>query len=407
MNVRSLFLDFNSYFTSCEQHLQPRLRGHPVAVTPVVAPTGCCIAVSYEAKAHGVYTGVRVSDARHLCPRIRIIEARPDEYVRLHHRLVRLIDECSWVEQVYSVDEMHCPLTGQWQDPDLATALAYLIKARLREFSPALRCSIGLAPNSWLAKVATDLQKPDGLVLIRPDDLPDVLFPLELTDLPGINKRMLARLHYHGIFTVEELCRASRQRLRRVWGGIEGERFYFRLRGVQVPEPVTRKHVIGHSHVLPPALRTKEGARSTLFRLLHKASVRLRRERYYSRRLYARLDDYHGGGWEDSVSFHETQNGQELNHFLGHLLARQTCPTPHPSHAYVQLLDLVFWRNHTLPLFPKDEERGERLDSACDLCYTRYGRKGLYYGAEHLALVQKAAPVRIPFSRIPDPEYEF
>ena len=90
MSLRSLFIDFNSYFASCEQHLRPELRGKPVAVAPVVAASGCCIAASYEAKAFGVKTGMRVGEAMALCPKIEIVDARPSEYVRLHQSRIPL-----------------------------------------------------------------------------------------------------------------------------------------------------------------------------------------------------------------------------------------------------------------------------------------------------------------------------
>ncbi|MDB4409019.1 hypothetical protein N9165_03040, partial [Akkermansiaceae bacterium] len=86
--LRSLFLDMDSYFASVEQHLQPHLRGRPVGVAPMLVESTCCIAASYEAKAFGVKTGTRVSDARVMCPGIEIVEARPPLYVDVHHRII-------------------------------------------------------------------------------------------------------------------------------------------------------------------------------------------------------------------------------------------------------------------------------------------------------------------------------
>jgi len=407
MPVDCLFLDYNSYFASCEQHLDPSLRGQPVAVTPVIADTGCCIAASYEAKAYGIKTGMRVAEARNRCPHLRLALSRPEAYVRLHHQLFAIVDSCMHIEAVHSIDEMHCPLTGKWKEVPAAIELSHQMKARLRAFSPAIRCSIGLATNQWLAKVATDMQKPDGLTVIRKSDLPDILHPLELMDLPGINRRMLARLHQHGIRTVRELCAAPRDRLRRVWGGIEGERFYFRLRGDPVPLPPTRKVVIGHSHVLSPQLRTAEGVLSVLFRLLHRASTRLRREGYYTGRMQSWVRFYDREDWADQLSFDETQDTLTLNRYLRLMIERSGQRFHQPAHAAVQLLDLVPAQSHTRSLFVRDEQRQERLNHALDACYYRYGKKGLYFGAEHVALEHLAVPMRIPFTRVPDVEHEF
>ena len=115
MTLRSFFIDFDSYFASVEQALRPELKGRPVAVLPVETDTTCCIAASYEAKAYGVKTGTRVFEARRLCPEIIFVEARHDEYIHYHHRLVAAIDSCIPVDAVLSIDEMRCSLTGSWR----------------------------------------------------------------------------------------------------------------------------------------------------------------------------------------------------------------------------------------------------------------------------------------------------
>src|SRR5471030_2931427 len=116
MSLHSLVVDFNSYFASVEQQLRPELRGKAIAVVPVKAESTCCIAASYEAKKFGVKTGTRVSDARHLCPGLQIVEARPALYVESHHKLIAAVESCIHVEEVWSIDEMVCELTGKWKE---------------------------------------------------------------------------------------------------------------------------------------------------------------------------------------------------------------------------------------------------------------------------------------------------
>jgi DNA polymerase IV len=111
--LRSLFVDFNSYFASVEQQLNPALRGRPVGVVPVLAETSCCIAASYEAKALGIGTGTGVAEARRLCPDIAIVLADHAKYVEMHHRAVAVVDTLAPVRQVLSIDEMECELTGR------------------------------------------------------------------------------------------------------------------------------------------------------------------------------------------------------------------------------------------------------------------------------------------------------
>ncbi len=166
--LRSLFLDMDSYFASIEQHLNPRLRGIPVGVAPMLAESTCCIAASYEAKAFGVKTGTRVSDARVMCPGIVIVPSRPPIYVNFHHRIVEIVESCTHVDHVLSIDEMVCWLPTNLRTDSAVETISRAIKAKLTsEFSPAVRCSIGVAPNGWLAKTASKMRKPDGFFIIR------------------------------------------------------------------------------------------------------------------------------------------------------------------------------------------------------------------------------------------------
>ncbi len=111
--VEWLFLDLNSYFASVEQQERPELRGRPIGIVPLVTEHTCCIAVSYEAKAYGVKTGVSLEDAKRLCPHIQLVEARPKLYVEYHHRIVEAVNSCIPVTNVMSVDEMACRLMGR------------------------------------------------------------------------------------------------------------------------------------------------------------------------------------------------------------------------------------------------------------------------------------------------------
>ena len=166
MNLNCLFLDFDSYFASVEQALNPRLWKQPIAIIPMRAETTVCIAASYEAKAFGVKTGTAVGDARRLCPGIRLILARPAVYVEFHHQMVKAVNACLPVTEVASVDEMACQLTGRWRDETEALKLAQQVKQAVAQVA-AVGCSIGIGPNRFLAKMASKLDKPNGLRVIH------------------------------------------------------------------------------------------------------------------------------------------------------------------------------------------------------------------------------------------------
>src|SRR6185436_697897 len=156
----------------------------------------------------GIKTGTLVRDARRLCPDIQLVEARTTLYVTTHHKIVEAVESCLPVTSVLSIDEMVCELRGPDREPTAALAICRDIKMAIRQRVGAfMKCSIGLGPNRLLAKLAADLQKPDGLTTIRREELPERLFSLRLTDFSGIGRRMEARLRKGGITTVEQLCR--------------------------------------------------------------------------------------------------------------------------------------------------------------------------------------------------------
>jgi DNA polymerase IV len=188
--IRWLFLDLNSYFASVEQELRPHLRNRPIAVVPVMADTTCAIAASYEAKAFGVYTGTQIGEAKRLCPGIELVEARHELYVEYHKKIIEAIELCVPVSAVMSIDEMASSLIGREQPLMAALDLARRVKTSIREHvGSTLRCSIGLASNRYLAKIASDMEKPDGLVALTPDILETALSCLVLRDLPFSRRR--------------------------------------------------------------------------------------------------------------------------------------------------------------------------------------------------------------------------
>ena len=401
-----LAVDFNSYFASVEQQLDPALRGRPVGVVPSLADTTCCIAASYEAKKFGVKTGTLVREAKQLCPGITLIVGDHTKYVEYHHRLWAAIDSVLPIWWTPSIDEMHCELNKRDQTPERAKAYAAQIKRVIREqVGECLTCSIGIAPNAYLAKTASDMQKPDGLVVIEKQDLPQILYRLELRDFCGVGPRMEKRLRAHGIQTVEQLCAASREELRQAWGSIEGEAMWARLRGEEVYTPPTEQRSIGHSHVLPPALRNDESAYAIIHRMLQKAAMRLRKMQFVAGAMHVRISYAHHDNWSRDGKFSETHDTIALGHFLDSLWAHRPKgkTVPKPYAVGVTLLALRPEQQQTLPLFA-EEKPHEALYKTVDKLNLRYGKNTVYFGRAHTA--RNSAPMRIAFTRIPDLDTE-
>jgi DNA polymerase-4 len=379
--VQWLFLDLNAFFASCEQQEAPALRGKPVIVVQTLTDSAVAIAASYAAKAFGIKTGTLVREARRLCPAVITVQANHRLYSEYHDRILKAVDTCVPVEKICSIDEMACKLMGTERQVPVARELALKVKRALHEqVGECLTCSIGIAPNVFLGKVGSDLQKPDGLVVITKDVLPDILLRLELQDIYGIGERMEQRLHRAGILTVAELWNATPLRLRRVWGGINGVLFHQMLHGVDIQPPSSRfSKSIGHQHVLEPDLRSKKGAHDFAQHLLTKAAERLRRGDYYCRRLGLHLSWVGDlGGWWDETDFHETRD-------TGFLLARleeiwERVPRTKPLSVGVMLLDLVPADQHQPDLFAADTDRRQTLSPLIDRINDRYGRCSIGFG---------------------------
>ena len=409
MTLRTLFVDFNSYFASVEQQEHPELRGCPIGVVPVRAETTCCIAASSEAKLHGVRTGTRVSDARQLCPGIRFVVARPRVYVNYHQRLRAAIETCLPIDHVGSIDEMSGELIGRERQRENAIAIAERVRAAVFGVGEALGVSVGIAPNAYLAKTASDMQKPHGLTVLELGDLPHALHRLELRDLCGIGSSMEHRLHARGIHTVTQLCAADKQLLRLVWGGIEGERMFAMLRGDWLPQRATQRSSVGHSHVLAPELREPQAATAVMKKLLLKAAMRLRHENYLAGAMSARIK-YLGGTttWQLDVEFAPSDDSRAMLHLLSAGLQRIDAVTrrraldtngPKPLSVAVSLQRLVPRAQCTDSLFAQDRE-AVALNRVIDTINKRYGGNKVYFGGMQLALA--AAPMRIPFQHLPD-----
>lgn len=416
MTLRCLFVDFNSYFASVEQQDDARLRGRPVGVVPVMAETTCCIAASYEAKAFGVKTGTPVWEARQKCPDIVLIEARPARYVEIHHRLMDAIQHCIPHDKAPSIDEVPCWLIGRERQRENAEAIAGNIKRTLldRGFD-AIRCSIGIAPNEFLAKTASDMQKPDGLTVLELSDLPHRLHALELRDFCGIGPSMERRLQRAGIRSVEQLCAATREHLRAAWGSVEGDRYWLQLRGFHLPRRETQRGSVGHSHVLGPELRNYDGARSVLFKLLAKAAMRLRKEQFLAGGLAIRIR-FVGVDkrFERDLSFAPIDDtptllkllGRELEALERALASGRWNPKRYPPLSVsVTLVQLEPRGSVSGELIP-ERHRSREMSAVLDKINQRYGNNALYFGAMQNALEQHAAPMRIAFGQIPETALE-
>ena len=405
MSLSALLVDFNSYFASCEQQARPELRGKPVGVVPMLADTTCLIAASVEAKKFGVKTLTNVAEAKRLIPDIQLVVARHELYINYHHQAVKAVDEIAPVRKVLSIDEMVCDLPSGYNNEARAIELAHAIKRNLAaKVGEYLKVSIGLAPNTFLAKLASDMQKPDGLVILQEHDVPAKLLHLPLRALSGIGKNMEVRLNEHGIHSIEQLYAQTSEQLRTVWGGVGGERFYARLRGAEVAALENDTQSIGHSHVLAPVLRNRDDAYAVLDRLTQKAAMRLRKIDFFASRLAIKIKFVNAPTWEIDTRLMQTQDTLALLHAIDTLWQKfPKRKNATPLQVAVTLLELTPAGSHTQSLFAVDDEN-KKLNTAIDAVTLKYGKRAAYFGGAHRAIDH--GKIAIAFNHIPDVETE-
>ena len=414
--LKWLYVDFNSYFASVEQQLNPALRGKPVVVVPVDSDSTCAIAASYEAKAYGIRTGTPIWEAKQNCPGLICVLARHDAYVDYHHRAIAEINRHVPVTAVCSIDEMAARLMRNEAQPEAARRIALAIKAGLAErLGPLVRCSIGIAANRYLAKVATDIEKPDGLTILMPEEVEIRIKTLKLRDLPGIGCNMERQLNRVGIYTMSDLLALDRRDMRRVWRNIWGERMWYYLRGIDLPEQPTQRRSIGHSHVLAPALRPAHIAIDVARRLTMKAASRLRRMGYHATvfGFSARLEDgrrVHADRKcrpaQDSMTFLSIMMG-----LWDHLLPQS--PGPVVKKVSVVLYGLTAEADRQLDIFEEAENyphatpfsrsagKWNDISAAIDKINTRFGKDSALIGMLPVS-GRSFSGTKIAFTRIPD-----
>lgn len=402
--VTHLFFDMNSYFASVAQAKEPTLMGHPVGVLTTDARNAACIAASVEAKRFGVKMGVRREEARQLCPNIVFRVVKHDVCLDYHQAIRAAAEQVVPIHKAHSIDEFSCHLLGSEQDLQTALELGRTLQQRiLHKVSPALRCSVGLGPNRLLAKIAAELEKPSGLHWLLPDVLPDRISHLALNDLPGISKGMTSRLNAAGITTIPDLMAISPKHARAIWRNVEGERFLRALRGETVIYPETKRSMIGHGQMLSGPNTSPEGARLVARRLIVKAAARLRREGYFTRRLWLSTKGQNKIRYGCERNFAATQDTFFLLDSFAHLWAGA------PRHSFksvnVVLGGLVPVADHIPDLF-ENRQSGEQTprEMLCrnlDQLNQKYGQDTIRFGEMPYYRVPYTG-AKIAFGRIPD-----
>ncbi|TLD42355.1 MAG: DNA polymerase IV [Candidatus Jettenia ecosi] len=281
-----MHIDMNAFFASVEQQINPALRGKPIAVIGSNERTVVTTS-SYEARAYGVKTGMTKYEARRLCPHIILVPGTTSRYTDTCRRLVEIYQHYTPLVEVYSIDEAFLDITGSLPLFGNTEMIAKKIKMDIRENLGRLTCSIGIAPNKLLAKLGSDMKKPDGLVIIRQKDINKLMEHLPVKELCGIGQQIESHLAALGIKTCGELGRASIQVLKNQFG-VMGERLKRMAQGIDespvIPmeqEPDAKS--VGHSMTLDRDESDREVLEHHILQLSEMVGRRLRRGGYLGR----------------------------------------------------------------------------------------------------------------------------
>jgi DNA polymerase-4 len=328
-----------------------------------------------------------------------------------------------------SIDEMVCELMGQERQPPAARRIALAIKEAIKaDVGKTLRCSIGMAPNRYLAKIASDMQKPDGLIGLLPSQLPRAIAHLELRDLPGVGARTEERLNAKGIRTMPDLLALDRNGMHALWDSVWGDRLYHWLRGHDTGDdgaPVDSgvQKSLGHSHVLGPEHRTDEGAWAVAHKLLHKAAMRLRMEHFHAASMGvtikyalgreqqaraaqgpAKIKKHSSGitqtAWGMEARFRPCNDTLTLLEVLRSTWAQRPQGKEHqkPFFVGVTLRNLIGDDDVPTMLFDEPGNRTQ-LSSTMDKLNLKYGHTTLHFAG--MLPAREAAGTRIAFTQIP------
>lgn len=379
-----LLADMNAFFASVHQALDQNLRGKPVIVGGDPARRhGVVLTASYEAKAKGIKTGMTVGEARKLCPEGIFIRPQHHFYLNFSTRILRIMRDFTPLVEPFSIDEAFLDVTGCQGLFGSPLEIARCLKDRIcREVG--VRCSIGIGPNKLLAKMAAELEKPDGLTVIGYEDLPEKLFPLPVKQLFGVGPQYEQHLRKFNIHTIGDLAKFPVDILKRRFG-INGEILWQCANGIDYspvdPDTLDLVKSIGQQITLPRDYRKHEEIKVVILELADLVGQRVREGGYAGKTVILTLKDANFA-W---LSRMQTLSGytdltRDIYQSAMKLLQKHW-PAGWPVRMVgVTLANLVIKRFEQLTLF-EEKEKLKNLDRACDKIRSRFGEHAIFRAA--------------------------
>jgi len=383
MTVRTiLHIDMNAFFASVEQQANPELRGKPIAVVGGGGRTVITTS-SYEARACGVKTGMAIWEGKRVCPELVIVVGDNRKYTYTSGKINEIFRDYTPEVEAFSIDESWLDVTHSLGIFGSAETIAYLIKARIRH-SFGITCSVGIAPNKLLAKLASDMQKPDGLTAIAPEDVERVLERMPIKDLCGIGRRMERNLNMMSIYTCGELGRCEEARLTGKFG-IIGSRLKLMGQGIDHSPVVPfgeedEVKSVGHSKTLERDIDDPVEIRRFLLQLSEMVGSRARKYNVSGKtiHLYVRYADFFSSWGKQTTLKNHINQSDEIYKVALSILA--TVDLEQPVRLLGVCLSNLKHQAEQLPLF--EEERKKLFATqAMDKVNDRFGSMAVTFGS--------------------------
>jgi len=368
-----LHIDMDAFFISVEQRDNPSLRGKPAAVCGSLSRS-VVTSATYEARPYGIRAGMSTQEARRLCPQLILVEGDHSKYTEASARIFSILKEYTPLVEVASIDEAYLDVTQSqllFQSP---YHIAKSIKDQIQK-KEQLTCSIGVAPNKLLAKLGSGLKKPDGLVIIKKEDVEEILEDLPVSKLYGIGPKLTEALNSIDIFTCGQLGKFPISILSKRFGVI-GERIHEIGMGLDdspvIPfDEEEDAKSISHSVTLEEDTSNPDILRKVMLQLSERVSRRMRREGFYGKRiaLTVRYSDFFTFSKQKTLS-KWMNSGNEIFHHAFEIFRSISHPKP------IRLLGVgvseLKKEGYQLDLFEKRDKKVNLL-KAMDRVNERFG----------------------------------
>lgn len=382
MDSRTIMhIDMNSFFASVEQAANPHLKGKPIVVAGSQQRT-VILTASYEARAFGVKTGMMLHEAKRLCRDLILVPADNRKYTYTSSQIMKLMHDYTPLVEVFSIDEAWLDVTGSLALFGGAEGIAFKLKSRIK-YHFDITCSVGIAPNKLLAKLASEMKKPDGLTVIKPEEVSRVLERMPIKELCGIGRNVERQLLMMNIRTCGELGRCDEQRLTRKFG-IIGTRLKQMGQGIDdtpvIPaEDAEEVKSVGHSMTLKRDITLRNEILRYLLQLSEMVGRRARRYKVAGKTIHLtiRYADFSTFGKQATLKQYVNKSEDIYN---GAVAILNSIDIEQPIRLLgVRITNLCYQREQ-LPLFEVERKKAYMV-SAMDAVNDKFGDFTVTYGS--------------------------